>query len=136
MFVGITDVCHVTGQCYLPVDLMQTRVTCRLDLPSRYCLCTRQQKQGCSVYKCLLVLVSIFCSTECTRRQGRGHYLHLWELKHLRQLLQTEAAVVAAIGEQVGLQPTLLQEIAESMLIPCSLTQNRRHCEAVWFEQS
>ena len=37
------------------------------------------------------------------------HYLHLGKLKHLRQLLQAETAVVAAIGEEVSLQATLLQ---------------------------
>ncbi len=31
------------------------------------------------------------------------HYLHLWQLKHLRQLLEAETAVVAAIGEEVCL---------------------------------
>ena len=30
-------------------------------------------------------------------------YLHLWKLKHLRQLLEAETAVVAAIGEEVCL---------------------------------
>ena len=37
------------------------------------------------------------------------HYLHLGKLKHLRKLLEAETAVVAAVGEEVGLQATLLQ---------------------------
>ncbi len=37
------------------------------------------------------------------------HYLHLWKLKHLRQLLEAETAVVAAVGEEVRLQATFLQ---------------------------
>ena len=37
------------------------------------------------------------------------HYLHLGKLKHLRQLLEAETAVVAAVGEEVCLQATFLQ---------------------------
>lgn len=37
------------------------------------------------------------------------HHLHLWQLKHLRQLLQAETAVIAAVGEEVCLQATFLR---------------------------